>query len=196
MMEIKITGVESILDALAKFPKELASAARNAENATATFARAEGFELAAQEFNIEKRRLKKDSRGRDTSWIKRSSITDPGAVVTFKGGDNPKSGDRPGLQHYSIDPSQTNKKIKGWAPTVKIRRGGQSEKVERGFYGVGKLKGRGIFQRLEVGRKIKRRNVLGLKQMLIQEKQLSELVKGGENILNKELEKALDNVRG
>lgn len=165
-MEIKITGLDALMTDLKDFPKAMERAARNAENTAATAIRKDGVKTSSEVFNIKQARIKTDSRGRPTSWIKRSSPSQPYAVVSFRGGDSPKDGDRPGLQHFKVDKQERNKKQKGWSPSYKIKHSGQTEQVERGFYGVGKLKGQGIFQRREEGRKIVRRTGPSAKQMV------------------------------
>lgn len=191
-MHIKIIGLDDLLKDLREFPKSISRASRNAENTTATAVRKEGFMVAAEEYNILQSRLKKDSRGRATSYVKRSSPGSPGAVVTFKGGSSPKDGDRPGLQHYKTDKRETNTKQKGWAPSYKIKRSGQTEQVERGFYGIGKLKGQGIFQRRETGRKIVRQTGPSIKQ-LIESSEVYDKLKGrAETVLMQKMVEAVD----
>src|SRR3989304_9940173 len=191
-MEIKIIGLDALIKDLKDFPKAIERAARNAENTTATAVNKEGIKIAPEVYNLTQPRLKKDARGRATSYIKRSSPSSPGAVVTFKGGDNPKAGDRPGLQHFKTDAQERNKKQKGWKPSYKIKRGGQVKQVERGFYGIGRLKGQGLFQRRETGRKIVRRTGPSLKQMVENVDVYGQVESGAHTLLHQKMLEAVE----
>lgn len=191
-MDIKIEGIDKLLQELHEFPRAMDRAARNAENTTATAIKKAGVELSSEVYNIQPSRLKKDSRGRPTIYVKRSSPSSPGAVVTFRGGDHPKAGDRPGLQHFKMDAQERNKKEKGWKPSIKIKRGGQVEKIDRGFYGQGKLKGQGIFQRSESNKKITRRTGPSIKQMVENSEVYSQLKERGETLLAQKMREAVD----
>ena len=191
MIEIRIEGVDKLLAKLNDDVKAIARAMRNAENTTATALRKAALQSVVRIFNIKEARLKKDSRGRDTIFIRRSSPTNPGATITFRGGDSPKSGDRPGLQHFKTDKQERNKKQKGWTPTVQIRRGGSPESIANAFYGVGKLKGQGIFQRQEGLRKIVRRTGPSIKQMVEHSEVLPSVKAQGESIFRQKLIEAI-----
>lgn len=191
MIEIKIEGLDKLLSKLDGDMKVIGRASRNAENTTATALRKAALQEATRVFNIKESRLKKDSRGRDTIYIRRSSPTKPGAVITFKGGDNPKAGDRPGLQHFKVDKQERNKKEKGWSPTVQIRHKGAKEAVPDAFYGVGKLKGQGIFQRQPNSRKIVRRTGPSIKQMIEHADVFNHVKDKAESILRQKLIEAI-----
>ncbi|CAG0980965.1 hypothetical protein ANRL2_02435 [Anaerolineae bacterium] len=192
-MDIKIEGMDDLLKELREFPKELARASRNAENTTATAVNGEGFRIASEEYNITQARLKKDSRGRATSYVKRSSPGSPGAVVTFKGGDGPKAGDRPGLQHFKTDRQERNKTQRGWKPSYQVKRDGSVKQVERGFYGEGKLKGQGIFQRRDdSSRKIVRQTGPSIKQMVESSEVYDQLRGRAETLLMQKMVEAVN----
>lgn len=191
-MDIKVEGIDDLLRELREFPKELGRACRNAENTTATAVNKEGFKIASEEYNINQARLKKDSRGRATSYVKRSSPGSPGAVVTFKGGDGPKAGDRPGLQHFKADKQERNKAQKGWKPSYQVKRDGAVKQVERGFYGEGKLKGQGIFQRRDDNRKIVRQTGPSIKQMVESSEVYDQLRGKAETLLMQKMQEAVD----
>ena len=147
----QIKRIRSILDV-----KKVARASRNAINTTATATRKLSLVEGEKEYNIKQARLKKDSQGKPTTFIIRASRTRDHATITYKAVK--RDSDRPGLQHYRVDRGQTNKKKPGSNPRVRIRRSGGTEIVPRAFYGVGKLKGQGIFQRKLTGKKIVRRS--------------------------------------
>lgn len=160
-------GGTALLATLKRLPKKTLRAKINAENTTATALRKESYTIVSSTYNIKEARLKKDSRGRKTTFVKRSKGTDRGSTITYKGGLTAKYGDRIGAHHFKSDKSTKNKKAKGWMPSIRIKRGGASEQIERGFYGVGSLKGSGIFQRNEHNRKITRRTGPSIKQMMV-----------------------------
>lgn len=191
MVKIEIKGIDQLIAKLNGDVKAIGRAIRNAENTTATALRKVALKETTRVFNIKESRLKKDSRGRDTIFIRRSSPTNPGATITFRGGDSPKSGDRPGLQHFKTDKQERNKKEKGWTPTVQIRRGGSVESVSDAFYGVGKLKGQGIFQRQPNIRKIVRRTGPSIKQMVEHAEVLPSVKAQGVSIFRQKLIEAI-----
>lgn len=162
MAGVKITGLKGIAKMLN--PKKMSKVIRNTVNGAATTIRKESIDLAAETYNIKKGRIRKDSRGRDTTFVKRARAGEDKAIVTYRGGANPKDKDRPGLHHFSSNKSQTNRKQSG--PKVRIKRGDALKVVERGFFGVGRLQGMGIFERIEGSRKIVRRTGPSTKQMV------------------------------
>lgn len=187
-MEINISGLSEILLELKYMPVKLQRAARNAVNTAATRVRNLGINTAAEVFNIDKKsRMRVDSRGRETSYIQRARQGESVAVVMFKGGDNPKAGDRIGLQHFATDKQERNIKQKGWTPGYKIHSSGPVSHVERGFYGVGKLKGQGIFQRVEGMRKIIRQTGPSTKQMVEDKQVMVVVLSQGASILHDEM---------
>ena len=143
VVKIDIKGlkkVRSLID-----PRKIKRATKNAVNVTATATRKLSFAEGEKAFNIKQPRLKKDSRGRPTTVILRATQTRDNATIVYKA--IKRDSDRPGLQHYRVDRGMRNKKKPGSNPRTRIRRSGGVEKVPRGFYGVGTLKGQGIFQR-------------------------------------------------
>ena len=192
-MKIEIKGMEALKAKLHAFPKELARAERNAVNTTATAVKNLGIDEAFKSYHVDKKsRLKKDSRGRDVSFIKRAREGEITARVIFRGGDNPKAGDRIGIQHFKVDKQARNKKEKGWRPSIKVLHSGAAEKIEHGFYGVGKLKGQGIFQRQGGGRKLVRRTGPSLKQMVERAGVYSAVEQKGHDILKQALTVAIN----
>ena len=162
MAGVKITGLKGVANLLDS--KRMSKVIRNTVNGTATLVRKISLDLAGEAYNIKKGRIRKDSRGRDTTFVKRARAGEDKAVVIYRGGANPKDKDRPGLHHFSSNKSQTNRKRSG--PKVRIKRGDALKTVERGFFGVGRLQGQGIFQRKEGSRTIIRRTGPSTKQMV------------------------------
>ena len=190
-LTLNITGVDALRERLKEFPKALARAERNAANTTATAVKAAGIEEAFKMFHVDKKaRLKKDSRGRDTVFIRRAREGEAAAVVTFKRGASAKSGDLLGLQHFKTDTTDANVKEKGWRPHIQLKRNGQIKKVAGGFYGMGRLKGLGIFERR--GRKLTRRTGLSLHMMVKQPEVLKNVLQIGRSLFAKLLETAIE----
>lgn len=184
----QLADIKKILE-----PKKYDRAIKNAVNATATKVRKICYVEATKEYNIKATRLKKDPRGKPTSYIQRANRNKPTAKITFRGGSRPKSGDRPGLSHFAI--GQKRNKKKG-SPKIKMRRTGSVEVVERGFYGIGKLKGQGIFQRNKTGRKLTRRTGPSTKQMVEDPKVFSRVQIKSVDILHDAInDKVIDQLR-
>lgn len=162
MAGVKINGLKDIAKLLDT--KRMGKVIRNTVNGTATAVRKLSLDLAGETYNIKKGRVKKDPKGRDTTFIKRARAGEDRATITYRGGANPKDKDRPGLHHFSPNKSQTNRKRSG--PKVRIKKGDALLPVERGFFGVGRLRGQGIFQRKEDSLKIVRRTGPSTKQMV------------------------------
>lgn len=162
MAGVRITGLKGVATLLDT--KKMDKVIRNTVNGTATAVRKISLDLAGETYNIKKGRIKKGPRGRDTTFIKRARAGEDKAVVIYRGGANPKDKDRPGLHHFSSNKSQTNRKRSG--PKFRIKRGDAVKTVERGFFGIGRLQGQGIFQRVEGSRKIIRRTGPSTKQMV------------------------------
>lgn len=141
---IELKGVGSLLKDLKDFPRQMAAANRNAVNTTATAVKNLGINEAFKAFHVDKKsRLKTDNRGRDTTRVIRARPGMEYSTVMFFGGTGPKSTDRLGLQHFSLDEYTDNnlmrvlRKQRGWKPSYQIKRGGAVKKVERGFYAAG-----------------------------------------------------------
>jgi hypothetical protein len=162
MAGVKVKGLKGLKDMLN--PDKMSKVIRNTVNGVATAVRKESIDLAAEAYNIKKSRIRKDSRGKDTTFIKRARAGEDKAVIEYRGGANPKDKDRPGLHHFSPNKSQTNRKRSG--PKVRIKRSDALKVVERGFFGIGRLQGQGIFERQEGGREIVRRTGPSTKQMV------------------------------
>src|SRR3972149_26880 len=190
MLEIKIdkAQLERITQALN--PKELQRAVRNATDTSTTAIRKMVIDTAFDKYNINtKARLRKDPKGRDTSWVERTTPQKPFAKIIFRGGTTPKSGDRPGLHHFAVGSP------KG-IPTYKIKRSGGVKTVPNAFYGAGKLKGLGIFERSKTDKisfttrggksgmrpKLIRRTGLSTKQMLEDKGAFAKLKTEGQTI--------------
>ena len=191
MLIFKIEGLEELTKELQEFPKAIQRATRSAIDTTATAVKNLGIDESYRVYNVEMARLLKDSRGRVTSVVKRTTQTNPTAIVTFKGGDNPKAGDRPGLQHFATN-KPPSKRTSGWKPIYAITRGGTPKTVKRGFFGEGKLKGQGIFQRQEGTKKIVRQTGSSLKQMVMSSAVYPRIEKEGMSILAQKLIEAVD----
>ena len=189
---IEVKGLKELMNKLQAFPKAMKKAERSAVDTTATAVKNLAINEATRLYNIkETKRLTKDSRGHDTIYVKRSTQTASIAVVTFKGGSNAKSGDRPGLQHFATNKPPAKRK-KGWEPTYKIKRSGGSKSIPRGFYGEGKLKGQGIFQRKADGsNKIVRRTGIGMKQIAESKEVLLRIQNEGQALLKKKMGEAI-----
>ena len=175
MLEIKIdkAQVERITQLLS--PSELGRAIRNAINTTATTVKNTAVDRAEGIYNIARARLIKTPAGSPAIYVKRATQSEQQATITFKGGAGAKAGDRPGLQNYATN-KPPRKRTKGWKPSYKIRRAGTSIVVERGFYGEGKLKGQGIFERREGSKEIVRRTGPGIKQ-IVERREVMDVVK-------------------
>ena len=153
MLDIKIKGLRKFAKLLD--PKKVGRATVNALNQTATEYRKTTVNEAAKIFNIPKGRIKKDSSGKDTTFVERARTGKEKAAIEYKGR-------RPGLQHFSSNKAMVNKKK---SPKVKIKKGGSSETVERGFFATAKG-GRGLFQRVsDESYPISRRTGPSMKQM-------------------------------
>lgn len=153
MLNIKIKGLRKFAKVLD--PKKVSRATVNALNQTATEYRKLTVNAAAKIFNIPKGRIRKDSSGKDTTFIAKARKGREKAEIEYKG-------KRPGLQHFSSNKAMINKKK---SPKVKIKKGGSSEIVERGFFATARG-GRGLFQRAgDKAYPISRRTGPSMKQM-------------------------------
>ena len=208
MLEIKIDKAQLERIAQALNPKELQRATRNATDTATTAIRKMAIDTAFDKFNINlKARLRKDPKGRDTSWVERTTQVKPMAKIIFRGGTNPKSGDRPGLHHFAVG-SQSG------TPTYKIKRSSGVKTVPNAFYGKGKLKGLGIFERSKTEKisfttrggkagmrpKLVRRTGFSTKQMIEDRETLAKVKTEGQIILlaklKEQVEKQLRKRRG
>ncbi len=185
---LEIKGMKELKKTLD--PKKLARAERNAVNATATALAKLGADEAANEYNLKKARIKKDSKGRALIRKKKARAGEDQASVFF-GTD--KKGDRPGLQHFGPNKAGVNRKK---SPKVKIRKGGSLETVERGFFlkNAGPVrKATGLFQREGDKRNpIARRTGPSTKQMVEDPKVYKKIEDGGGKILAKKMVEAVD----
>ena len=153
MLDIKIKGLRKFAKLLD--PKKVGRATVNALNQTATEYRKITVNEAAKIYNIQKGRIRKDSSGKDTTFIKRARIGREEAEIEYKG-------KRPGLQHFSSNKAMVNKKK---SPKVKIKKGSAAKTVERGFFATARG-GRGLFQRVgDESYPISRRTGPSMKQM-------------------------------
>jgi hypothetical protein len=153
MAKVKIKGIEEFAKVLES--KDIGKATVNALNQTATEYRKETVNESAKIFNLSKTRIKKDSSGKDTTYIAKARTGQESATIEYKT-------ERPGLQHFSSNKAMVNKKN---SPKVKIKKGGSAETIERGFFATAKG-ARGLFQR--EGKKsypISRRTGPSMKQM-------------------------------
>ena len=189
-IEIKINGLDKLVAKLKDFPVALKRAIRNATDTTATAVKNIAVKEAERTFNVAKARLTKTSKGSPTIYVKRTTQTEQHATVTFKGGAGAKAGDRPGLQHYATN-KPPRKRTKGWKPSYRTRRAGMSEVVERGFYGEGKLKGQGIFERQVGSKKIVRRTGPGIKQIVERREVMSVVKREGEEVFKAKVVEAV-----
>lgn len=175
-LNINIKGLKNVRALLD--PKKIARASRSAVNTTATATRKESFSEAEKVFNVKQSRLKKDSRGRRTTFIVRASRTRKDARIEYK------AVGRPGLQHYRKDRSQTNKKKVGWKPTIRIKQSGSTTNLPRSFYGIGKLKGQGIFQRNTRNRKIVRRTGPSIRTIMADKGVITKILRKSKEFLS------------
>jgi hypothetical protein len=153
MIDIKVKGLRKFAKLLD--PKKVSKVTINALNQTATEYRKQTVNESAKIFNLTKSRIKKDSQGKDTTFIERAKTGKEKAAIEYKG-------KRPGLQHFSSNKAMVNKKK---PPKVKIKKAESTETIERGFFATAKGS-RGLFQR--EGKKaypISRRTGPSMKQM-------------------------------
>jgi hypothetical protein len=134
MLDIKIKGLRKFAKLLD--PKKVGRATVNALNQTATEYRKRTVNEAAKIFNLTKGRIRKDSKGKDTTFIEKARRGKETAAIEYKG-------KRPGLQHFSSNKQMINRKK---SPKVKIKKSGASKTIERGFFATAKGS-RGLFQR-------------------------------------------------
>jgi hypothetical protein len=153
MLDIKIKGLRKFAKLLD--PKKVGRATVNALNQTATEYRKITVNEVAKIFNLKKGRIKKDSSGKDTTFVGKARKGKEAAFIEYKG-------KRPGLQHFSSNKAMINKKK---SPKVKIKKGGAAETIERGFFATARG-GRGLFQRAgDKSYPIARRTGPSMKQM-------------------------------
>lgn len=153
MIDIKVKGLRKFAKLLD--PKKVSRATINALNQTATEYRKQTVNEAAKIFNIAKGRIKKDSQGKETTFVERARTGKENAAIEYKG-------KRPGLQNFSPNKAMVNKKN---PPKVRIKRGGKVETIEKGFFATANGS-RGLFER--AGKKrypISRRTGPSMKQM-------------------------------
>jgi len=153
MADIKIKGLRKFAKLLD--PKKVERATVNALNQTATEYRKITVNEAAKIFNIPKSRIKKDSRGKDTTFIEKARKGKEKVVIEYRG-------NRPGLHHFSPNKQMINKKK---PPKIRIKKSGKVETIERGFFATAN-ESRGLFER--EGKKrypISRRTGPSMKQM-------------------------------
>jgi hypothetical protein len=153
MIDIKIKGLRKFAKLLD--PKKVSRATINALNQTATEYRKITVNEAAKIFNLPKRRIKKDSQGKDTTYVKRARKGQESAAIEYRG-------KRPGLQNFSPNKAMVNKKK---PPKVRIKKGGPVTVIEKGFFATASGS-RGLFER--AGKKrypISRRTGPSMKQM-------------------------------
>lgn len=191
-MIINVTGEKKILAKLKGMPKAVDRAKKNAENTTATEIRKKSLVIVSRVYNIKSSRIKKDSRGRKTTYVQKVKQSGRGARIEYKGGSSTKAGDRPGLHHFRVGASQKNKKAAGSNPKIKIKKSSNTEVIDRGFYGEGKLKGTGIWQREEGGRSIHRRTGPSMKQMITDRAVIGKVSQIASPIFTKNLSLAVD----
>lgn len=188
VLDVSIKGMEKFKKSLDS--RALKRAERNALNTTATKTEKLGVDEAALEFNIKKRRIKKDSKGKKLTRKKRARAGENQASVFF--GINRK-GDRPGLHNFGPNKQLVNRRR---GPRVKVRRTNALAVVPRGFFlkGAGSTgKATGLFTR--EGAKslpIKRETGPSTKQMVEDPTVLGKLERQTGVILEKELLKAID----
>jgi hypothetical protein len=192
-MEITVKGLEELTREFRLLPQEIARATRNAVNTTATEIRKVSIDEAFKTYHIKNRsRLNKDSTGRNISYILRARMGESSASIRYIGGTSKRDSDRLGLQNFKTDKQERNIRRTGWQPSFKIRRNESTKKLERGFYGVGKLKGQGLFQRKLNGRKLTRRTGPGLKLMVESQHILPSVVLQGQSILTRHIISAVE----
>jgi hypothetical protein len=150
---IKIEGLKEFAEVLDS--KKAGRASVNALNQTATEYRKVTVNEAANIYNIPKNRIKKDSSGKDTTYIEKARKDKEFVAIEYKG-------KRPGLQNFSSNKKMVNRKK---PPKVKIKKGGQPEVIEKGFFATAN-KGRGLFERAgDSSYPIARRTGPSMKQM-------------------------------
>ena len=171
MIKIDIRGIKALTDHLDFTAKEIAKITRNATDGTATAVKNLAAKEAIKVYNIERKRLITDNRGRSTVYVKRTTQAQPFAVVTFRAGQNAKDGDRPGLQHYALKGSL--KRGPGLYPSYQIKRNGPVRSAYPSFFiRFKKTGGEGIVDKhpaavtSEGKRKLVRRTGPNLKQMM------------------------------
>lgn len=153
MINIKITGARKFAKLLD--PKKVSRATINALNQTATEHRKVTIKAIGGIYNIPLGRIKKDSSGKDTTFIVRARRGNEKAIIEYKG-------KRPGLQNFSPNKQMINRKK---PPKVKIKKSGGFKVIERGFFATAKGS-RGLFERAGDKRyPISRRTGPSVKQM-------------------------------
>lgn len=169
MIKIDIRGIDVLTKHLDLTAKEIAKATRNAIDGTATTVRNLAVNEAVKVYNIDKARLITDNRGKSTVYVKRTTQSQPFAVITFRGRKGER--DRPGLNHYVNWASV--RRGPGQYPTYQIKRGGVIKSAEPSFFMRFKTTGGwGIVEKhptelTSTGkRKLVRRTGPNLKQML------------------------------
>jgi hypothetical protein len=131
---IEIEGLKEFSELLDS--KNAGKAIVNALNQTATEYRKTTINEAGIVFNLPKKRIKKDSSGKDTTYIEKARSGTEKVAIEYKD-------KRPGLQHFSSNKQMINKKK---PPKVKIKKGGAVKTIERGFFATARG-GRGLFER-------------------------------------------------
>ena len=192
MITIKVEGLEQLTQRLKLTQKELTKITRSAVDTTATAVKSLALSEADKQYNIQKSRLQKTSRGQATIYVRRSTQTDLSAMVTFKGGTGTKAGDRPGLHHYGNKSSF--KRGKGIYPKVRIKKDSGWKTIRGGFYQTMPNGGVGIFERIPGTKKIARRTGPGIKQ-IVENKEINDIIIGkSRQILQKKLRQAVAKV--
>ncbi len=188
VLDINIKGLKELKKTLD--PKKLARAERNAVNATATAVAKLGADEAANEYNLKKARIKKDSKGKALIRKKKARAGEDQASVFF-GTD--RKGDRPGLQNFGPNKAMVNKKK---SPKVKVKKRESLKTVDRGFFlkNAGpRRKATGLFQREgEKRNPIARRTGPSTKQMVEDPKVFKHIRDKGGKILEKKTVEAID----
>lgn len=217
---IHVEGLKELMAKLQAFPKELKRAEQNAINTTATAVRKEVFKTAGEIYNINPARLKKDDRGRETTYIERASPTKPYALIVLRRGKTSRSGDRPGLQNYMAGLTKW-RRAPGNYPRYKILKGGATKEVKDGFLASGArftrtteregaARGFGLWQRVKgtthtytvkkadgsygkrKGERIVRRTGMSIAQMYSRAEAITLLKERGVIILKEKLRQAIE----
>ncbi len=167
---VEILGAEEMKKFLN--PEKIKRGTRNAVNATATETRKESWKKAGSTFNLATKRIKKDSKSKDTTWIKRARRGEAEATVGYRG-------KRPSLHHFSNNKNLQSRTGRRGRPKVKIVRGRPLRLVPRAFTAdrIGKNKNvTGLIQRVGAERyPIKRRTGPSIKQMYLNSEMLPHM---------------------
>lgn len=194
MLTIKVEGLEQLTRNLRLTAREIVKVARSTVDTTANAVKSIALDTATTHYNIDKKRLQETSRGNKTIYVQRSTQSELSATITFKGGTDTKSGDRPGLHHYASKDSL--KRGKGIYPRVRVKKDSGWNTIKGGFYQTMPNGGVGIFERIPGTKKIARRTGPGIKQIVENEEVNAIVMRKGREMLQEKMRQAMAKVIG